>query len=148
MKVMVIVKATKESEASELPDAEMLAAMGRYNEELVKAGILLAAEGLKPTSAAKRVHFDGPNRTVIDGPFAETKEMIAGFWLWQVRSMEEAVEWLKKCPNPMLSVSDVDIRPLFEMDDYAQWDDAVGSNMTERREKLEARQTTQKAVQE
>ncbi len=148
MKVMVIVKATKESEASELPDAEMLAAMGRYNEELVKAGILLAAEGLKPTSAAKRVHFDGANRTVIDGPFAETKEMIAGFWLWQVRSMEEAVEWLKKCPNPMLSTSDVDIRPLFEMDDYAQWDDAVGSNMTERREKLEARQATQKAVQE
>ncbi len=148
MKVMVIVKATKESEASELPDADMLAAMGRYNEELVKAGILLAAEGLKPTSAAKRVHFDGANRTVIDGPFAETKEMIAGFWLWQVRSMEEAVEWLKKCPNPTLSVSDVDIRPLFEMDDYAQWDDAVGSNMTERREKLEARQTTQKAVQE
>ena len=143
MKVMVIVKATKESEASELPDADMLAAMGRYNEELVKAGILLAAEGLKPTSAAKRVHFDGANRTVIDGPFAETKEMIAGFWLWQVRSMEEAVEWLKKCPNPMMSASDVDIRPLFEMEDYAEWDDAVGSNMTERRGKLAARQAAQ-----
>ncbi len=138
MKVMVIVKATQESEAGSPPDAEMLAAMGKYNEELIKAGIMLAAEGLKPTSAAKRVHFDGASRTVIDGPFAETKEMIAGFWLWQVRSMEEAVEWLKKCPNPMVSASDVDIRPLFEMEDYAKWDDTIGSNMTERREKLAA----------
>ena len=139
MKVMVIVKATEGSETGTPPDPEMLAAMGRYNEELIKAGILLAAEGLKPSSAAVRIHFDGASRTVIDGPFAETKELIAGFWLWQVRSMEEAVEWLKKCPNPMLSASDVDIRPLFEMEDYAQWDEAVGSNMTERREKLAAR---------
>ncbi len=139
MKVMVIVKATKESEAGGPPDADMLAAMGKYNEELIKAGILLAAEGLKPTSAAKRIHFDGANRTVIDGPFAETKELIAGFWLWQVRSLEEAVEWLKKCPNPMMTASDVDIRPLFEMEDYAEWDDTVGSNLTERREKLATR---------
>ena len=143
MKVMVIVKASQESEANLVPDPDMLAAMGRYNDELAKAGILLAAEGLKPTSAAKRVHFDGASRTVIDGPFAETKELIAGFWLWQVHSMEEAVEWLKKCPNPMMSASDVDIRPLFEMEDYAQWDDAVGSNMTERRGKLAARQAGQ-----
>ena len=143
MKVMVIVKATEDSEAGSPPDAEMLAAMGKYNEELIKAGILLAAEGLKPTSAAKRVHFDGANRTVIDGPFAETKELIAGFWLWQVRSMEEAVEWLKKCPNPMMSSSDVDIRPLFEMDDYAKWDETIGSNMTERREKLATHQSHQ-----
>ncbi len=139
MKVMVMVKATQESETGTPPDPEMLAAMGKYNEELIKAGILLAAEGLKPTSAAKRVHFDGANRTVIDGPFTETKELIAGFWLWQVRSMEEAVEWLKKCPNPMMSASDVDIRPLFEMDDYAEWDEKLGSNMTERRGKLAAR---------
>ena len=139
MKVMVIVKATKESEAAAPPDPAMLDAMGKYNEELIKAGIMLAAEGLKPTSAAVRVHFDGASRTVIDGPFAETKEMIAGFWLWQVRSMEEAVEWLKKCPNPMMTASDVDIRPLFEMEDYAKWDDELGSNMEERREKLASR---------
>ncbi len=143
MKVMVIVKATQDSEAGGPPDADMLAAMGKYNEELIKAGILLAAEGLKPSSAAKRVHFDGSSRTVIDGPFTETKELIAGFWLWQVRSMEEAVEWLKKCPNPMMSASDVDIRPLFEMADYAEWDQAVGSNLNERREKLAARQAAQ-----
>ena len=140
MKVMVIVKATEDSEAGTPPDPAMLEAMGKYNEELIKAGILLAAEGLKPTSAAVRMHFDGASRTVIDGPFAETKELIAGFWLWQVRSMEEAVEWLKKCPNPMLSASDVDIRPLFEMEDYAKWDKDLGSNLNERREKLATRQ--------
>lgn len=136
MKVMVIVKATKESEAGSPPDREMLEAMGRYNEELIKAGILLAAEGLKPTSAAVRMHFDGASRTVTDGPFAETKELIAGFWLWQVRSMEEAVEWLRKCPNPMLEASDVDIRPLFEAEDFARWDDEFATNMQARREKL------------
>ena len=140
MKVMVIVKATEDSEAGTPPDPAMLEAMGKYNEELIKAGILLAAEGLKPTSAAVRMHFDGASRTVIDGPFAETKELIAGFWLWQVRSMEEAVEWLKKCPNPMLSASDVDIRPLFEMEDYAKWDKDLGSNLNERRVKLATRQ--------
>ena len=132
MKVMVIVKATQESEAGGPPDKDMMDAMGRYNQELVKAGIMLAAEGLKPSSAAVRIHFDGASRTVIDGPFAETKELIAGFWLWQVHSMEEAVEWLKKCPNPMMSASDVDIRPLFEAEDFAEWEG--GEDLVRRRE--------------
>ena len=122
MKVMVIVKASKESEAGELPKPELLAAMGKYNEELVKAGIMLAGEGLKPTSAGKRMRFSGTKRTVIDGPFAETKEQIAGFWLWQVKSMDEAVEWLRKCPNPMESESDIEIRPLFSAEDFAPVD--------------------------
>ncbi len=135
MKVLVIVKATPESEANTPPSREMMEAMGRYNEELVKAGIMLAAEGLKPSSAAVRMHFDGTSRAVIDGPFAETKELIAGFWLWQVRSMEEAVEWLKKCPNPMLTASDVDIRPLFEAEDFAQWE--MGDELNQRRKKFE-----------
>lgn len=118
MKVMVIGKATNESEAGVIPSAELMEAMGKYNEELIKAGILLAAEGLKPSSAAVRVHYDGINRTVTDGPFAETKELIAGFMLWQVCSMEEAVEWVKKSPMP----GEVDIRPLFEIEDFAEWD--------------------------
>lgn len=118
MKVMVLVKATPQSEAGVLPTPELLAAMGRYNEELVNAGILLAADGLKPTRQAKRVHFAGEHRTVTDGPFTETKECVAGFWLWQVRSIEEAVEWVKRCPNPMLTDSDIDIRPLFEPADF------------------------------
>jgi len=122
MKVMVMVKATKESESGALPKPELLAAMGKYNEELVKAGIMLAGEGLKSTSQAKRVRFSGKNRTVIDGPFAETKEQVAGFWIWKVKSMDEAVEWLKKCPNPMESESDIDIRPLFEAEDFAPVD--------------------------
>lgn len=143
MKVLVIVKATPESEANAPPSREMMEAMGRYNEELVKAGIMLAAEGLKPSSAAVRMHFDGTSRTVTDGPFAETKELIAGFWLWQVRSMEEAVEWLKKCPNPMLTASDVDIRPLFEAEDFAQWD--MGDELNQRREKFEQSQRDQVA---
>ena len=118
MRVMVIVKATKESEAGEMPSEELLAAMGNFNEELVKAGIMLAGEGLHPTSKAKRVRFTGTKRTVIDGPFAETKELIAGFWLWQVKSMEEAVEWVKRCPNPMPTESEIEIRPVFEADDF------------------------------
>jgi len=122
MKVMVMVKATKESESGQLPKPELLAAMGKYNEELVKAGIMLAGEGLKATSQAKRVRFSGKNRTVIDGPFAETKEQVAGFWIWQVKSMDEAVEWLKKCPNPMESESDIDIRPIFSAEDFAPID--------------------------
>ena len=121
MKVMVIVKATGESEAGLPPDPDMLAAMGRYNEELAKAGILLAADGLKPSSAGVRMHFEGASRNVTDGPFAETKELIAGFWIWQVRSLEEAVEWLKKCPNPMPGPSDIDIRPLYGAEDFAEW---------------------------
>lgn len=118
MKVMVIVKATKSSEASVMPTTELLQAMGNYNEELVKAGIMLAGEGLHPSSKAKRVHFSGTDRTVTDGPFTETKELIAGFWLWQVKSIEEAVEWVKRCPNPMIEDSDIDIRPLFEPEDF------------------------------
>jgi len=118
VKVMVMVKATKDSEAGVLPTTERLAEMGRYNESLVKAGILLAGEGLKPSRYARRVHFSGKNRTVNDGPFTETKELVAGFWLWQVRSLEEAVEWVKRCPNPMLTDSDIDIRPVFEPEDF------------------------------
>jgi len=114
----VIVKATKESEAGEMPSEELLAAMGSFNEDLVKAGIMLAGEGLHPTSKAKRVRFTGSKRTVIDGPFAETKELIAGFWLWQVKSMEEAVEWVKRCPNPMPTESEIEIRPVFEAEDF------------------------------
>jgi PhnB protein len=122
MRVMVIVKATRESETGALPKPELLAAMGKYNEELVKAGIMQAGEGLKATSHGKRVRFSGKNRTVTDGPFAETKEQIAGFWLWKVKSMDEAVEWVKKCPNPMESDSDIEIRPLFEAEDFAPVD--------------------------
>lgn len=118
MRCMVIVKATKESEAGVLPGTELLAAMGNYNEELVSAGIMLAGEGLQPTSKGKRVRFSGADRTAIDGPFTETKELIAGFWLWQVRSMEEAVEWVKRCPNPMPGESEIEIRPVFEAEDF------------------------------
>ncbi len=118
MRVMVMVKATKDSEAGVMPSQELLAAMGKYNAELVKAGILLAGEGLKPSSQGKRVRFSGNGRSVTDGPFAETKELVAGFWLWQVKSMDEAVEWLKRCPNPMPGDSDVEIRPVFEMEDF------------------------------
>src|SRR5215475_12488824 len=118
MRVMVMVKATKDSEAGSFPQTEemkqLLADMGKFNEELVKAGVLLAADGLKPSSKGKRVRFSGSERTVIDGPFSETKELVAGFWLWQVKSIEEAVEWVKKCPNPMPTDSDIDIRPLYE----------------------------------
>jgi hypothetical protein len=115
---MVIVKATKDSEAGVMPSTELLAAMGKYNEELVNAGIMLAGEGLHPSSRGKRVRFSGTARTVTDGPFAETKELIAGFWLWQVRSIEEAVEWVKRCPNPMPGDSEIEIRPVFESDDF------------------------------
>src|SRR5581483_6073161 len=111
-------KATKDSEAGVMPTAELLAAMGQFNETLVKAGVMLAGEGLKPSSEGKRVAFSGTRRAVIDGPFAETKELVAGFWLWQVRSIEEAVEWVKRCPNPMLSDSDIEIRPVFAPEDF------------------------------
>ncbi|MBW8831792.1 MAG: YciI family protein [Burkholderiales bacterium] len=118
MRVMVIVKATSQSEAGKMPSTELLAAMGNFNEELVKAGVMLAGEGLHPSSKGKRVRFSGSQRTVIDGPFPETKELIAGFWLWQVKSMEEAVEWVRRCPNPMEGDSDIEIRPVFEADDF------------------------------
>ena len=119
MRVMVIVKATKDSEAGVLPSEELLTEMGKYNEELVKAGVMLAGEGLHPSSKGKRVRFSGEKRTVIDGPFSETKELIAGFWLWQVRSMEEAIEWVKRCPNPMPGTeAEIEIRPVFEAEDF------------------------------
>ena len=123
MKVMVMVKATADSEAGVPPTTELLAAMGQFNESLVKAGIMLAGEGLKPSRYGRRVRFSGKNRTVTDGPFTETKELVAGFWLWQVRSIEEAVEWVKRCPNPMLTDSDIEIRPVFELEDF-------GDNLT------------------
>ena len=118
MKVMVMVKATADSEAGKMPSTELLAAMGKFNEELVKAGIMLAGEGLHPSRRGARVQFDGTRRMVIDGPFTETKELVAGFWLWQVRSMEEAVEWVKRCPNPMPGSSEIEIRQVFEADDF------------------------------
>jgi len=117
---MVLVKATKDSEGGIMPSTELLETMGKYNEELVKAGIMLAGEGLKPSSQGKRVAFDGVSRTVIDGPFAETGELVAGFWLWQVKDMEEAVAWLKRCPNPMSGPSEIEIRPVFEADDFGE----------------------------
>ena len=118
MKVIVMVKATKDSEAGVMPSEQLLSDMGKYNEELVKAGIMLAGEGLHPSSKGVRVRFSGANRTAIDGPFAETKELIAGFWMWQVKSMEEAIAWAKRCPNPMPGDSDLEIRPVFEADDF------------------------------
>jgi len=120
MRVMVILKATKDSEAGVPPSKELLEAMGKYNEELVKAGIMLAGDGLKPSSKGKRLRFSGDKRTVIDGPFTETKELVAGYWIWQVRSMEEAVEWLKRCPNPMPGESELEIRPFFEPEDFGE----------------------------
>jgi len=118
MKVMILVKATASSEAEVMPSEAILAAMGRFNEELVKAGILLAAEGLTPSSHGRRVRFSGTQRSVIDGPFTETKELVAGFWLWQVKSIDEAVEWVNRCPNPMLEDSVIEIRPVFALEDF------------------------------
>ena len=118
MRVMVLVKATNDSEEGTLPTSEMLEAMGRYNDELIKAGIMLAGDGLKPSSQGKRIAFDGPNRRVIDGPFAETRELVAGYWLWEVRDIAEAIEWVKRCPNPMPGPSEIEIRPLYEATDF------------------------------
>ncbi len=121
MRVMVIVKATKNSEAGVMPSEQMLADMGKFNEELVKAGIMLAGDGLKPSSAGKRVRFGAGKRTVIDGPFAETKELIAGYWVWQVKSLAEAVEWVRRCPDPMPGEeSEIEIRPFFEAEDFGK----------------------------
>jgi hypothetical protein len=118
MKVMVMIKADKDSEAGVMPSEALLTAMVAYNEELVKAGIMLAGEGLHPSSKGKRVRFSGNKRTVIDGPFAETKELIAGFWMWQVKTMDEAVEWVRRCPNPMLGDAEIEIRPVGEVEDF------------------------------
>ena len=135
MKVMVIVKASKDSEAGVLPSQELLTQMGRYNEELAKAGILLAAEGLHPSSKGVRVRFSGQQRTVMDGPFAETKELIAGYWLWQVKSMQEAIDWLKRCPNPHDQEGDVEIRPVFEMECFGK---AFTPELREQEERIRA----------
>src|SRR5579863_4903847 len=135
MKFMVIVKATRESEAGVLPDPQLLSDMSKFNEELVKAGIMLAGEGLQPSSKGARVRFSGKDRTVIDGPFAETKELIAGFWLWQVRSKEEAIEWVKRCPNPFDTESEIEIRQVFETEDFAP---VMTDEVREQEERLRA----------
>ena len=135
MKVMVMVKATPGSERGEMPSEELLTAMGNYNEQLVKAGIMLAGEGLKPSSAGARVRFSGKNRTVIDGPFAETKELVAGFWMWEVQSLAEAIEWVKRCPNPMMEESDIEIRPVFGIEDFGE---AMTPELREQEERLYA----------
>ena len=136
MRVMVLVKATKDSEAGAMPPTELLEAMGRYNEELASAGILRSGEGLHPSSKGKRVAFDGPDRTVTDGPFPETRELVAGFWLWEVKDMAEAVEWAKRCPNPMPGPSEIEIRPLFEMADFG---DAMTPELAEQENRLRGR---------
>lgn len=133
MRVMVLVKATKDSEAGAMPSTELLEAMGKYNEALVKAGIMLAGEGLHPSSKGKRIGFDGPGRTVMDGPFTETKELICGFWIWQVKDMEEAVAWAKRCPNPMPGPSELEIRPVFEAEDFGE---ALTPELAEQEERL------------
>ena len=120
MRVMVLVKATADSETGALPSGEMLEAMGRYNEQLVAAGVMQDGDGLKPSSHGKRVAFDGDGRVVIDGPFPHTSELVAGYWLWQVKDMAEAVEWVKRCPNPMPGPSEIEIRPLYEIEDFAE----------------------------
>ena len=120
MRVMVMVKATEDSEAGAMPTRELLDAMGKFNEELIKAGVMLGGDGLKPSSKGKRVAFDGPSRTVIDGPFAETRELVAGFWLWEVKDLAEAVEWVKRCPNPMFGPSEIEIRPVVDASDFGE----------------------------
>lgn len=134
MRVMVIVKATEDSEAGVMPDETLLAAMGKFNEDLVKAGVMLAGEGLHPSSRGKRVRFAGGRRVVLDGPFAETKELVAGFWIWEVQSIEEAVEWARRCPDPMPGEEAVlEIRPVFEADDFGE---ALTPELREREERL------------
>jgi hypothetical protein len=135
MRFMVIVKADKNTEAGALPDEKLLTEMGKYNEELVKAGVLLAAEGLQPSSKGARVKFSGEKRTVIDGPFAETKELVAGFWLWQVKSKEEAIEWVKRCPNPTGAEGEIEIRQVFEAEDFGP---AFTPELREQEERLRA----------
>ncbi len=144
MRCMVIVKATETSEAGAMPDEQMLREMGNFNEELVKAGVMLAGEGLHPSSKGARVRFSGKNRTVIDGPFAETKELIAGYWLWQVKSLDEAIEWVKRCPNPMPGDSEIEIRPIFDAEDFGQ---EFTPELREQEERLRAQMDRQKATQ-
>jgi hypothetical protein len=140
MRVMVMVKATKDSEAGIMPSTELLEAMGKYNEELINSGIMLAGDGLRPSGEGKRIGFEGTSRRVIDGPFTETKELVAGYWLWDVRDMDEAVAWVKRCPNPMLGYSEIEIRPLFELSDFAnEMTPEVEELHTRNREKTEER---------
>jgi hypothetical protein len=136
MRVIVFVKATKSSEDGVMPTTELMEAMGKFNEELVNAGIMQSGDGLHPSSKGKRVVFDGDSRSVIDGPFPHTNELVAGFWLWNVKDMDEAVEWVKRCPNPMLERSEIEIRPMFEMEDFG---DAVTPEIAEHVEKLRER---------
>jgi hypothetical protein len=140
MRVMVLIKANKDTEAGVLPEEKLLRDMGNYNEELVKAGLMLAGEGLHPSSKAARVKFSGDQRIVIDGPFAETKELIAGFWLWKVQSMEEAIEWVKRCPNPTGFEAEIEIRPVFEADDFGS---EFTPELREQEERLRAQIETQ-----
>jgi hypothetical protein len=136
---MILIKATQESEAGVLPDEKLLSAMGQFNEDLVKAGVMLAGDGLQPSSKGARVKFSGAKRTVVDGPFAETKELIAGFWLWQVKSKEEAIEWVKRIPNPTGDESEVEIRQVFEMDDFGA---ELSPELRQREERLRAQVTS------
>ncbi len=141
MRFMIIVKATRDSEAGVMPSEQLLGEMGKFNEELVKAGVLLAADGLHPSSKGARVRFSGAKRTVIDGPFAETKELIAGFWLWQVKSKEEAIEWVKRCPNPMKGESEIEIRQVFEAEDFGA---EFTPELREQEERVRARMAKKK----
>lgn len=141
MRCMVIVKATKDSEAGIMPDEKLFAAMGAYNEELVKAGIMEAGEGLQPSSKGARVRFSGDKRTVTDGPFAETKELVAGYWIWKVKSLAEAIEWVKRCPNPMPGDSDIEIRPIYAMEDFGE---AFTPELREQEERLQQELERQK----
>ena len=142
MRFMVMVKATPDSEAGVMPSRDLLEAMGRFNEELVKAGVMLAGEGLQPTAKGARVRFDGDRRSVVDGPFAETRELVAGFWLWQVRSLDEAIEWARRCPNPFEhGESEIEIRQVFEAEDFG---DALTPELRDREERLRAQVATQK----
>ena len=136
MRVMGLVKATVDSEAGVMPSTELFEAMGKYNEELVEAGIMQTGDGLKPSSEGKRVAFDGPDRIVSDGPFSETGELVAGFWLWEVRDMDEAVEWVKRCPNPMPGPSEIEIRPLYEITDFG---DAMPPEVAELEEQTQGK---------
>ncbi|MDB5699553.1 MAG: dehydrogenase [Alphaproteobacteria bacterium] len=137
MRAVVFVKATEDSERGAMPSAELIEAMGRYNEELINAGIMVGGDGLRPSSQGKRVAFDGASRTVIDGPFAETRELVAGFWIWEVTDMDEALEWVKRCPNPMPGPSEIEIRAVVDMADFAENMTPEGSEIHERnRERL------------
>ncbi|WP_339482121.1 MULTISPECIES: YciI family protein [unclassified Pseudomonas] len=140
MRFMVIVKASPESEAGEMPSTQLLAAMGAYNEELVKAGVMLAGEGLHPSAEGVRVQFSGKDRTVIDGPFAETKELIAGFWIFKVQSLQEAIDWVKRCPNPMVSDSEIEIRQIFELEAFGE---SFTPELREQEERLRAQMSGQ-----